>query len=67
MWVYDFIPFPGETQYIEFILTNCLALFPKLVDQNQFSAGRERYISWLNSFDAISAVQVYFPADVFFF
>ena len=26
MWVHDFILFPNETQYIEFILANQLAL-----------------------------------------
>jgi len=33
----DFIPYPAETQYLEFIRANYLALFPKLVDQSQFN------------------------------
>jgi hypothetical protein len=33
----DFIPYPAETQYLEFIRGNYLALFPKLVDQSQFN------------------------------
>lgn len=33
----EFIPFPGETQYLGFIRANYLALFPKLVDQSQFN------------------------------
>ena len=34
---HDFIPYPAETQYLEFIRANYLALFPKLVDQSQFN------------------------------
>lgn len=37
MLAHDFMPYPGETQYIEFIRANYLALFPKLVDQSQFN------------------------------
>jgi hypothetical protein len=37
MLVHDFIPYPAETQYVEFIRANYLALFPKLVDQSQFN------------------------------
>jgi hypothetical protein len=33
----DFIPYPAETQYVEFIRANYLPLFPKLVDQSQFN------------------------------
>lgn len=33
----DFIPYPAETQYLEFIRANYLALFPKLLDQSQFN------------------------------
>ena len=33
----DFIPYPAETQYVEFIRANYLRLFPKLVDQSQFN------------------------------
>jgi hypothetical protein len=33
----DFIPFPGETQFLGFIRANYLALFPHLVDQSQFN------------------------------
>ena len=33
----DYLPFPGETQYLGFIRANYLALFPKLVDQSQFN------------------------------
>ena len=31
MLAHDFIPYPGETQYVEFIRANYLSLFPKLV------------------------------------
>jgi hypothetical protein len=37
MLAQEFIPFPSETQYIEFIRANYLELFPKLVDQSQFN------------------------------
>jgi len=37
MLAHDFIPYPGETQYVEFMRANYLALFPKLVDQSQFN------------------------------
>jgi len=33
----DFIPYPSETQYVEFIRANYLDLFPKLLDQSQFN------------------------------
>jgi hypothetical protein len=33
----DYFPYPGETQYLEYIRANHLALFPKLVDQSQFN------------------------------
>ena len=34
---HDFIPYPAETQYVEFIRANYLTLFPKLVDQSQYN------------------------------
>jgi len=37
MLAHDFIPYPAETQYLEFIRANYLALFPKLVAQSQFN------------------------------
>jgi len=37
MLAQDYIPYPSETQYVEFIRANFLALFPKLVDQSQFN------------------------------
>lgn len=33
----DFIPYPSETQYVEFIRANYLSLFPRLVDQSQYN------------------------------
>ncbi len=33
----DFIPYPGETQFLGFIRANYLALFPKLLSQSQFN------------------------------
>ena len=37
MLAQDFIPYPSETQYIEFIRANHLDMFPKLIDQSQFN------------------------------
>jgi hypothetical protein len=33
----DYFPFPGETQFLEYIRANYLYLFPTLVDQSQFN------------------------------
>jgi len=33
----DYLPFPGETQFLGFIRANYLSLFPELVDQSQFN------------------------------
>jgi hypothetical protein len=37
MLAQEYIPYPSETQYIEFIRANYLDMFPKLVDQSQFN------------------------------
>lgn len=37
MLAHDFIPYPAETQYVEYIRANYLSLFPKLVTQSQFN------------------------------
>jgi hypothetical protein len=37
MLAQDYIPYPSETQYIEFMRANHLDMFPKLVDQSQFN------------------------------
>jgi hypothetical protein len=42
----DFLPFPGETQFLGYIRANYLELFPKLVDQSQFNR-RARYLRLL--------------------
>lgn len=33
----DFVPFPGEGQFLGFIRANYLSLFPQVVDQSQFN------------------------------
>ena len=33
----EYIPYPAETQYLEFVRANYLALFPRLLDQSQFN------------------------------
>src|SRR5258708_17885853 len=42
----DFIPYPGETQFVRFMRANYLALFPKLLDQSQFNR-RSRALRFL--------------------
>ncbi len=42
----DFLPFPGETQFLGYIRANYLELFPKLVDQSQFNR-RARHLRLL--------------------
>ena len=33
----DYIPYPGELQYVEYMRANYLELFPKLLDQSQYN------------------------------
>lgn len=46
MLAQDFIPYPGETQYVGYIRANYSREFPKLVDQSQYNrrARRLRYL-----------------------
>jgi hypothetical protein len=44
MLTQEFLPFPSETQYIEFIRANYLDMFPQLLDQSQFN----RRARWLH-------------------
>jgi hypothetical protein len=37
MLAMDFIPFPSERQFVEYVRANYLALFPKLLEQSQFN------------------------------
>src|SRR5712692_5924481 len=37
MLAMDFIPFPGETQFLGFMRANYLDLFPQLLAQSQFN------------------------------
>jgi hypothetical protein len=37
MLAMDFVPFPGETQFLGYIRANYLDAFPKLLDQSQFN------------------------------
>lgn len=46
MLAHDFIPYPGETQYVAYLRANHLSLFPQLVDQSQFNR-RARNLRWL--------------------
>lgn len=46
MLAHDFVPYPGETQYLAFVRANYLSLFPHLVDQSQYNR-RARALVWL--------------------
>ena len=46
MLAHDFIPYPGETQYIGYIRANYSREFPKLVDQSQYNR-RARRLGYL--------------------
>jgi hypothetical protein len=46
MVMQDFIPYPGETQYIAYLRANHLREFPKVVDQSQYNR-RARHLGWL--------------------
>jgi hypothetical protein len=37
MLAHEFVPYPGETQYVGYMRANYLHLFPKLVDQSQYN------------------------------
>ena len=37
MLLMDYLPYPGETQFLGFMRANYLSLFPKLLDQSQFN------------------------------
>lgn len=37
MLAMDYIPFPSERQFVEYVRANYLALFPKLLEQSQFN------------------------------
>jgi hypothetical protein len=37
LFAMDYLPFPGETQFLGFIRANYLSLFPELLDQSQFN------------------------------
>lgn len=37
MLAHDYLPYPGESQYLAYIRANYLKLFPKLVDQPQYN------------------------------
>ena len=37
MMAHDFLPFPSETQYVEYIRANYLDMFPNLLCQSQFN------------------------------
>lgn len=42
MLAHDFIPYPGETQYVAYLRANHLREFPKLLDQSQYNRRARR-------------------------
>lgn len=42
---HDFLPFPSETQWVEFVRSNYLPLFPRLLERSQFNR-RARSLRW---------------------
>jgi len=57
----DFLPFPGEGQFLGFIRANYLALFPQLLDQSQFNR-RARQLRLL-----IEAIRKYWLEELGYF
>ena len=45
----DFLPFPGETQFLGFVRANHLALFPHLPGQSQFNRRARRLGPWVEA------------------
>ena len=46
----DYIPFPSERQYVEFVRANFLALFPDLLEQSQFNRRARQVAPLLEAF-----------------
>ena len=46
----DYIPFPSERQFVEFVRANYLALFPDLLEQSQFNRRARQVASLLEAF-----------------
>jgi hypothetical protein len=46
----DYIPFPSERQFIEFVRANYLGLFPNLLEQSQFNRRARQVASLLEGF-----------------
>jgi hypothetical protein len=46
----DYIPFPSERQFVEFVRANFLALFPKLLEQSQFNRRARQVAPLLEAF-----------------
>jgi hypothetical protein len=46
----DYIPFPSERQFIEFVRANYLALFPNLLEQSQFNRRARQVAPLLEAF-----------------
>jgi len=55
MLAQDYIPYPSETQFIEFIRANHLDMFPKLIDQSQFNRRRGLCGFWLSNYAGIGS------------
>ena len=45
----DFLPFPGETQFLGFVRANYRSLFPRLLSQSQFNRRARRLWPWVEA------------------
>jgi len=45
----DFLPFPGETQFLGFVRANHLSLFPHLLSQSQFNRRIRQLWPWVEA------------------
>ncbi|MYC62944.1 MAG: hypothetical protein F4X16_08955 [Caldilineaceae bacterium SB0661_bin_34] len=45
----DFLPFPGETQFLGFVRANHLSLFPHLLSQSQFNRRARQLWPWVEA------------------
>ena len=54
----DFLPFPGESQFLGFMKANYTALFPKWIDQTQFNRRTRKLSPLIEQFRRYMAIQL---------
>jgi len=57
MLTQEMIPYPGETQFVEFMRANYGALFPRLVDQSQYNR-RARNLRWVADLGVVNPTKL---------